>query len=183
MTETTSNFLIKLDETQYQTPDLTKKGVAKAAMSIYVALMEGHMSATDVAIMLKFVEETGKQLKELTDDNGKNTFVDLVREEIEKNADDGKTYVSKHGVKFELFEAATKFDYESCGDPVWNRMNKDIELLKAKMKERESFLKTLKESVVMNIMDPDTSEFHENVELFPPVKSSTSTFKQTMING
>ena len=62
-------------------------------------------------------------------------------------------------------------------------MSKEIELLKVKMKERESFLKTLKESVVMNVVDPDTSEFHENVELYPPVKSSTSTFKQTMING
>lgn len=181
--ENKTNFLIQLDETQYQTPDITKKGIAKAATNIYTAIMDGTMSATDVAVMLKFVEETGKQLKELADDNGKNTFVDLVREEIETNSDDGKTFSTKHGVKFELFEAATKYDYESCGDPVWNRLSKDIELLKMKMKERESFLKSLKEEVTMNIMDPDTSEFHENVKLYPPVKSSTSSYKQTMING
>lgn len=181
--ENQSNFLIKLDETQYQTPDLTKKGVAKAASNIYSSIMEGNMSAIDVAIMFKFVDETNKQLKELSDDNGKNGFVDLVREEIERNADDGKSYTSRHGVKFELYEAATKFDYESCGDPVWNRMNKELEILKVKMKEREAFLKTLKESVTLNVVDPDTSEFHENVEIYPPVKTSTSTYKQTMING
>lgn len=181
--ENKSNFLIQLDETQYQTPDITKKGVAKAATNIYTAVMNGDMSAVDVAVMLKFVEETGKSLKELADDNGKNTFVDLVREDIEKNADDGKTFNTKHGVKFELYEAATKFDYESCGDPVWNRLSKEAELVKMKMKERESFLKGLKSTITMNIMDPDTAEFHENVELYPPSKSSTSTYKQTMING
>jgi hypothetical protein len=181
--ENQSNFLIKLDETQYQTPDLTKKGVAKAATNIYTSVMEGHMSALDVAIMLKFVDETGKQLKELSDDDGRNTFVDLVREEIERNSDDGKSYTSKHGVKFELYEAATKFDYESCGDPVWNRLNKELEFLKVKLKERESFLKTLKESATLNIMDPDTSEYFENVQIYPPTKTSTSTYKQTMING
>lgn len=181
--ENKTNFLIQLDETQYQTPDLTKKGVAKAASNIYTSIMDGNMSAVEIAVMLKFVEETGKSLKELSDDNGKNTFVDLVRQEIEKNADDGKTFNTKHGVKFELYEAATKFDYESCGDPVWNRLSKESELVKMKMKERESFLKTLKGSTTMNIMDPDTAEFHENVELFPPAKSSTSTYKQTMING
>jgi len=181
--ENNTNFLIKLDQTQYQTPDITKKGVTRAATNIYSSIMDGNMSAVDVAVMLKFVEETGKQLKELTDDNGKNTFVDLVREEIEKNSDDGKTYNTKHGVKFELYEAATKFDYESCGDPIWNKLNKELELVKMKMKERESFLKSMKESTIMNIVDPDTSEFYENVQLFPPAKSSTSTYKQTMING
>jgi hypothetical protein len=181
--ENKTNFLIQLDETQYQTPDITKKGVARAAANIYTSVMEGNMAATDVAVMLKFVEETGKQLKELTDDNGKNSFVDLVREEVERSSDDGKTYSTKHGVKFELYEAATKFDYESCGDPVWNRLSKESELIKMKMKERESFLKTIKGSTTMNVMDPDTAELHENVQLFSPAKSSTSTYKQTMING
>lgn len=181
--ENKTNFLIKLDQTQYQTPDITKKGVAQAAYNIYNAVMEGTMSAIDIAVMLKFVEETTKQLKELTDEKGKNTFVDLVREEVKNNSDDGKSYMSKHGVKFDLYEAATKHDYEACGDPIWNRMNKEMELLKAKMKERESFLKTLSQPVTMNVIDPDTAEIHENVQIYPPAKSSTSTYKQTMING
>lgn len=181
--EKATNFLIQLDETQYQTPDLTKKGVATAAHNIYSAIMDHGMSAVEVATMFKFVEETSKQLKEMTDDNGKNSFVDLVREEIKKNSNDGKSYTTKHGTKFELFEAAAKFDFESCGDPIWNKLSGELEILKAKIKERESFLKTISKSVEMNIIDPDTQEYHEGVTIHPPVKSSTSTFKQTMING
>lgn len=181
--ENNANFLIQLNETQYQTPDLSKKGVAKAATNIYSQVMDGNMSAIDVAVMIKFVEETAKQLKELTDDNGNNGFVDLVRDEIASNSDDGKSYMTKYGVKFELYEAAAKHDYEACGDPVWNRFNKEMELLKAKMKERESFLKSLSGPITMNVLDPDTAELYENVQLYPPAKSSTSTYKQTLING
>jgi hypothetical protein len=118
----------------------------------------------------------------MSDETGSNTFVDLVREEIEKNSNDGKSYITKHNVKFELYEAATKFDYESCGDPIWLKMNKEMEILKAKMKERETFLKGIKQHVTMNIIDPDSGEFYENVDLYPPAKSSTSTFKQSMIS-
>lgn len=181
--ENNSNFLIQLDQTQYQTPDLSKKGVAAAASNIYSNIMDNGMSAVEIATMFKFVEETAKQLKEMTDENGKNSFTDLVREEITLNSNDGKSYTTKHGTKFELFEAATKFDFESCGDPIWNKLNGELEVLKAKLKERESFLKGLKSSMQMNIIDPDTSELFENVNLYPPVKTSTSTFKQTMING
>lgn len=181
--ENAPNFLIQLNETQYQTPDLSKKGVAKAANNIYTNVMEGNMSAIDVAVMIKFVDETAKQLKELTDESGKNSFTDLVREEIANNSDDGKSYMTKYGVKFELYEAAAKHDYEACGDPVWNRLNNEMEILKAKLKERESFLKGLSKPVVMNVIDADTAEIHENVQLYPPAKSSTSTYKQTLITG
>jgi hypothetical protein len=181
--ENNSNFLIQLDQTQYQTPDLTKKGVATAAHKIYSAIMDDGMSAVEIATMFKFVEETSKQLKELTDDNGRNTFTDLVREEIVSNSNDGKSYTTKHGTKFELFEAASKFDYEACGDPIWNRLNTECETLKMKLKERESFLKTLKTSTTFNIIDPDTQEFFEGHTIHVPVKSSTSTFKQTLITG
>lgn len=180
--ENISNFIIKLDDTQYQTPDISKKGIAKAASNIYTAIMENGMSAVEIATMFKFVEETSKTLKEMSDETGSNTFVDLVREEIEKNSNDGKSYITKHNVKFELYEAATKFDYESCGDPIWLKMNKEMEILKAKMKERETFLKGIKQHVTMNIIDPDSGEFYENIDLYPPAKSSTSTFKQSMIS-
>jgi hypothetical protein len=181
--ENPSNFLIQLNEAQYQTPDLSKKGVVNAANKIYVGLMDEGMSALDVATMIKFVEETGKQLKEITDDNGKNSFVDLVREEIIKNSNDGKSCTTKYGTKFELFEAGSKFDFASCGDPIWNRLNTEMETLKAKMKERESFLKTIKKSTKMNIIDPDTQEYFEDHTIYEAVKSSTSTYKQTLITG
>jgi hypothetical protein len=179
-----SEFLIQLDQTSYKTPDVSKKGSAKAATNLYSAIMEGNVSAVQVAEMFKFVEETSKQLKELADENGENTFTELVREEIKNNSDDGKSFTTKFGTKFELLESATKQDFSACGDPIWNRLNEELEVMKAKIKERESFLKSLKGATkIGNIIDPDTQELFENVELYPPIKTSTSTFKQTMING
>jgi hypothetical protein len=179
-----SQFLIQLDKAQYKTPDISKKGSVAAASRLYESIMEGTNSAVQVAEMFKFVEETSKQLKELTDDNGKNSFVELVREEIVSNSDDGKSYVTKYGNKFELMEAAGKYDMASCGDPIWNKLYSEIQSLTQRLKERESFLKGIKSKTEpMNIVDPYTGELYENVELYPPIKSSTSTYKQTMITG
>lgn len=183
MTQETSQFLIKLDETQYATPDITKKGSVKAATKLYNSIMDEGVSAVQIAEMFKFVSETEKQLKELTDENGKNGFTDLVREEIVRNSNDGKSFTTKYGNKFELMEAAGKFDFATCGDPIWNSFNEQLEELKLQMKERESFLKGLKAMTKMDIINPKTGEIHEAVELYPPIKTSTSTFKQTMING
>jgi hypothetical protein len=182
MTET--NLQISLNETNYRSLDLTKKGVMTAAQNIYSDIMDNGTSAVRVAEMFKFIEETHKQLKEITDENGKNTFTEIVRDEITKNADDGKTLVSKSGNTFELAETGTKYDYSVCGDPIWNRLTSEVETLKEKLKEREVYLKTIKKvTPVGNVLDNDTSELHENVELYPPVKTSTSSFKQTLLKG
>lgn len=179
-----NQFLIQLEETQYNTPDISKKGAAQAAHYLYSQIVDNGESAVKVAEMLKFVEETTKQLKEITDEKGKNGFVDLVRSEIEHNASNGKSFTTKFGTKFELFEASTKSDFSSCGDPIWNKLNSELQILKNKLKERESFLEGIKSATkIGTIIDPDTFEVFENVELYPPIKSSTSTYKQTMING
>lgn len=176
-------FSIQLDETQYNTPDITKKGTLRAATSIYRALMEKGDSAVQVAEMFKFVEETHKQLKEITDENGKNGFTELVREEIQRNSDNQKSMVTKYGNKFELMEAASKTDCSACGDPIWNDLNEQLEYYKTAVKERETFLKSLKSSIKLDIINPRTGEFFESVEIFPPIKTTTSTYKQTMITG
>lgn len=184
MTENTVNLLIKLDETQYQTPDISKKGTVTAASNIYQGILDDGASAIQVAELFKFIEETYKQLKELTDENGRNNFTNLVRDEILRNSNDGKTCNSKYGTSFEIMEAGTKYDYSVCGDPVWNRLTKEIEATKEKLKERETYLRTIKQATpVGNVLDNDTSELHENVELYPAIKTSTSTFKQTMLKG
>jgi hypothetical protein len=179
-----TEFIIQLDKTKGNIVEISKKGSVQAAKKIYDSILDGEKSAAQVAEMFKFVEETSKQLKDLVDDNGTNSFVDLVRDEIIRNADDKKSFTTKNGTKFEIFESAGKYDFSTCGDPVWNRLNAEAEKIDIKKKERESFLKSLKKMTkIENIIDPDTSELFENVELYPPIKNSTSTYKQTMING
>lgn len=179
-----SEFVIQLDKTKGNTVDISKKATVQAAKKIHSSIIDDGKSAVQVAEMFKFVDETLKQLKELTDEEGNNSFVDLVREEIVKNSDDKKSMTTKYGTKFEISESAGRYDFTTCGDPVWNRLNAEAEKIEVKKKERESFLKSIKKATkIDNIIDPDTSELFENVELYPPIKSSTSTYKQTMING
>ena len=51
MTQGTSQFLIKLDETQYATPDITKKGAVSAATRLYSSIMDDGVSAVQIAEM------------------------------------------------------------------------------------------------------------------------------------
>lgn len=67
-------------------------------------------------------------------------------------------------------EAGVKYDYATCGDPVWNELKEQAEQIQLKLKEREAILKQLKEKLVS--VDVRTGEV---IELFPPLKKSTTT--------
>jgi len=67
-------------------------------------------------------------------------------------------------------EAGVKYDYSSCGDPVWNELKEQSDAIQVKIKERESILKQLKEKLVS--VDVRTGEV---IELYPPLKKSTTT--------
>ncbi len=177
-----NQFLIKLESTEYNTPDISKIGAFAAAKHLYDNIISKKYTAVQVAEMLKFVEETSKQLREIEDDNGKNGFVELVRKEI-KDSKYSEGLITKNGTKFELFEAAIRNDYSVCGDPVWSRISKEIDLLKEMLKEREAFLKTIKEEQFFeNLQDPFNKEVYSNVKIHPPISSSTPTYKQTMLD-
>lgn len=58
--------------------------------------------------------------------------------------------IQKGGIKMydaEIIEKKNpdKFDYAVCSDAEWDKLNAQLTDIKAKMKERETFLKTLKE--------------------------------------
>lgn len=178
-----TKFILKMDDTGYKTPEVSKKGAIKSAHSIYEQIMEGKLSAIQVAEMFKFVETSYEELKKFTDERGKNSFTDLVREEITTSADDGKKITTKNGSVFEIIEAGKSYQYDSTGDPIWEYYNAKIKELSALKKEREEFLKRLSSVVIMSLPHPETGELLENVEIYPPATTSTSTFKQTILKG
>lgn len=64
--------------------------------------------------------------------------------------------IQKGGIKLydaEIIEKKNpdKYDYSVCSDAEWDKLNAQLTDIKAKMKERETFLKTLKEP--MSTMD------------------------------
>lgn len=76
------------------------------------------------------------------------------------------------GCKIEKAELGTSYDYESCGDPVYAHRLKIQEEATKQVKEREAWLKAVKEP--MNFIVEDTGEV---VKITPPIKKSTSGLK------
>lgn len=73
--------------------------------------------------------------------------------------------------KLEESETGVRYDYSSCGDSKLEDLYRQLDDVKAKIKEREDMLKHLQPC---GAADPDTGEI-----MFPPVKTSKTTIKTT----
>lgn len=171
-------FLIKFEKQKYNTPAISKQSAKVTAAKIYMDIMEGRATAIDIAEMMKFIGDVESSLKEMRDENDANSFTELVRGEITNNSNDGKSCMSKYSSKLELFEAGTKYDYSVCNDKEWNGYQAELEALKEKMKDREKFLKAIKKTTP--VVDPENGEVNE---IYPCAKTSTSTFKLSLVEG
>lgn len=182
---TENKFMIRLDESDYNGQvQISEVGVSQVASKLYDDIIEGRSTAVQVAEMFKFVEEVSKKVKGMTDDNDKNSFTDLVRDEIKASSDNGKSFTSRYGTKLKLAETGVNYDFTACKDPLWDYYQTQLVLLKEIIKERETFLKTIKVSYpVGNLLVPETGELHENVELHPAIRTSTSSFTQTLLKA
>jgi hypothetical protein len=99
-------------------------------------------------------------------------FVDYAREEIKRNGEKEK-FTSARGVKFENAETGTSYDFTNCGDPILVDLEEKAKAFAEQVKSRKEFLKTIDGSV--NILIGD-----EVVTVYPPVKSSKSSFKVSL---
>lgn len=72
-------------------------------------------------------------------------------------------------------EHGTKYDFSKCGDPIWEQRDQILYSAKNQLKEREDFLKTIKEP--MTIVDDRSGEV---VTINPPIKTSTSGLNVTI---
>lgn len=112
-------------------------------------------------------------LKEIRADK---KFVDYVREEVGKV----DKYTSKSGAKIELAEVGTKYDYSKCADPLYDQLYDHLQecltLLNEKIKIRETFLKSLPIEGLL-VTEEETGETYK---IYPPSKSSTSSYKVTL---
>lgn len=82
--------------------------------------------------------------------------------------------VSLYGAKFTHMEAGVSYDYSGCGHKDYNEICNQIALLNVKKKEYEGLLKAIK------VMTPIASADGEFMEVYPPVKRSTTTIKVTI---
>lgn len=99
-----------------------------------------------------------------------------VIKEIMENA---VTMIDRYNGKFELAgnlieraETGTKYNFEHCGDYVWEQRKSIAESALRQLKEREDFLKSLKEPI--QILVEETGELQT---VRPPLKTSTTGVK------
>ncbi len=92
----------------------------------------------------------------------------LVLDELDKNG--GK--LELYGLSLQKKEAGVKYDFSSTNDQVYMTLSVEMEQLKNKMKERETFLKTLPADG-QSILDEETGEAYK---IHRPIKTSTTTY-------
>lgn len=108
-------------------------------------------------------------VKEVKDDP---RFKDYVREEASKTP---KGFISNSGAKIECAEVGTTYDFSGCGDPLLEDLENTSKSSADNLKARKEFLKTVP-SAGMDIVTSDG----EVVKIYPPTKTSTSSFKVTL---
>lgn len=105
--------------------------------------------------------------------NVSESVLNAIKEEINTEAD---RYSEKNfevfGAKIEKAELGTKYKYEACGDFVWEERKAMVDNAMYLLKEREAFLRQLKEP--MTVVNESTGEV---VKIMPPPKFSTSGLK------
>lgn len=99
-------------------------------------------------------------------------FTSMVRDEVAKH---GKAAITSRGVKIELAETGTSYDFSQCNDPELVTLEAEALLATEKLKARKDFLKTIPAKGVEIV----TGE-GEVLTIYPPAKSSKSSYKVTL---
>lgn len=90
------------------------------------------------------------------------TIIDRVNKEtMENQLNEAAKYAeakfSFSGAEITKADVRTEYDYTACNDPEYNRMLTILEAAKEQLKEREAFLKAIKEP--LTILDEGTGEY------------------------
>jgi hypothetical protein len=153
----------------YQLPTLTN-GISKSQLKIMadMSLKEifDNGRAIEAAEALSVMENFIKELR------SNKQFSDYVRDEISKN---GKQ-IETQSAKLELAETGVKYNFDNCGDALYQQLEQQLQSIEADLKDRKEFLKTVPLSG-LSIINEQTGEV---CMIYPPSKQSTSTYKITL---
>lgn len=130
--------------------------VANFSMQIIKAVQNGEANALEVLVMLRALEAVSELVREEIEDNVLNE-ADRYNEKV----------IERYGARIEKTEVGTRYNYFVTGDSEWERMNTEMQTLKRRLTERETFLKALKEPLI--VVNADTGEL-ETIK--PPLKTS-----------
>ena len=150
--------------TLFEEIPVTKTGQNELRELMKNSLADGEVNPIE-AVVKSMYEVLSSFLK---DDDVK----ELVVNECEKYGK-GET-PSFAGAKVQVKETGVKWDYTDCGDPVYDSLSIQMEELKQRMKQRESYLKTITERKTE--IDEATGEIYT---ILPPVRTATTSYSIT----
>lgn len=139
----------------------TKQQIEFFSNAIVNSVQNGEANAIEVLVMLRALDAVSKK----------------VLSEIKGNIDSASDKYSEKsfevfGARLEKGDTWTEYDYHTCADPEWERFRVDEKSAANSRKEREKFLRTLKEP--MTVVDEESGEVYQ---IKPPLKRSTSGLK------
>lgn len=136
------------------------KEVATFSKGIIDSVRNGNASALEVLVMLRACELMAKEVIEEIKENILN----------EANRYNEKS-IEMYGARIDKGDVKTEYLYETSGDSQWEELDAEIKSLTARRKEREEFLRAIKDPVLL--VNKDSAE--ELVK--PPVKRTTEGVK------
>lgn len=144
----------------------SQKSIQEAGMKIKELVGEGMIDPLQLAVAIKSATTLFEQVKD--------ACVSDVLDALQKYSE--KERVEQFGCAIDRAEVGTKYDFTICNDPAWNVLNEEMKGVKARMGEREKFLKALTHPMAI----ADESTGGELVTIVPPLKTSTSSYKITL---
>jgi hypothetical protein len=99
-----------------------------------------------------------------------SNYKDYILNEVSKY---GKSHITASGTKLEVAEVGTKYDYSLTNDLELKELEEQKAIIDFKIKERQTFLKTIKKPIEVLFGD-------ELITLHPASKTSTTSIKTTI---
>jgi hypothetical protein len=148
------------------TTGLTKSQIAELAkFGVDYVLESGNpeLVAEQISVMESYIKAV----------KADERFADYVREELLKN---GGKLTTASGAKIEVMEGGTKYHFEKCDDPELELLEQALLSAKGAVEARQKFLKNVPVEGI-EVAIPYTGEV---CRVYPPYKTSTSTYKVTL---
>lgn len=151
--------------------DVFQSGLTKTDIKVMAdAAMESVLNNGNVLQVAEAISAMELFIKEIKD---RKEFKEYVREEAGKSP---KGFISNSGAKIEVCETGTSYDYSKCGDVELEMLESAFSTAENALKERKEFLKKIPLAGV-DVIVPYTGEV---IHIYPPSKSSTSSYKITL---
>lgn len=140
------------------------------------AIESGNIDPLKVHVQLKCIEDITFQMTSLDEKTNKNG-IEVAKKFRKLLLDAAEAYGQKKfdylNTTIEIKEVGTKYDWEKCEDPVLDLLLTEQEGLKAAIKKRQDFLKTVP-TKGLTLLKGEIED-GDMITVFPPAKSSTTS--------